>query len=134
MNILKRIFGASKPVASASQSKLSQDEAWQIALAQEISIAMLRQIPEDWTSAQLVLEPTENGLGTGMRHSAITPQGADGFRLKDAQFATPNMEVMAATRKLELAWVKRGSTFKRVTITAVSDGDDWQIKSECEYD
>ncbi|MCW3062789.1 MAG: hypothetical protein JWQ02_4610 [Capsulimonas sp.] len=127
MNILKRLLGAGKTPREV-------DGAWQVPVIQEIAVAMIHQIPEEWTSAKLLLEPTEQGLGRGMRHSAITPQSGDGFALQDSHFVMPDMAVMAATRKLELGWVERKATFKRAAITATrDDSGGWGIQSEYEH-
>lgn len=126
MSILGRFFGKGK-------SK-QVDDQWQVPIVQEICIAMIRQIPAEWDSAYLVLEPTEKGLGTGMTHSAITRNLSTDFSLRDGGFVTPGMEVMAATRRLELGWVERKGTFKRAIISAQRDGEDWDIKSDYEHD
>ncbi len=82
----------------------------------------------------LVLAPTEKGIGTGLSHSAITPQAGKDFALHDGDFVMPGMEVMVATRQLELGWAERKAIFKRAIISAVRDGEDWDIKSEYEHD
>ena len=125
MRFLKKLFG---------KRETALDDQWQFPVVQEICIAMIHQIPEDWNSAFLVLEPTENGIGTGLRHSAITAEAGPDFKLRDGNFVTPDMEVMAATRKFELGWVERKTTFKRAIISAIRDGEDWEIKSGFEYD
>lgn len=124
IGLLQRIFGRREAV---------KDEQWQVPIVQEICIAMIRQIPEHWNSAVLVLEPTEKGIGTGLSHSAVTPQASKDFALRDGEFVTPDMAVMAATRQLELGWVERKGTFKRAIISAIRDGEDWDIKSEYEH-
>jgi len=127
VSLLQRIFG--------KQKQSAVDKQWEVSTVQEIGIAMIRQMPEHWDSAVLVLEPTEKGLGTGLSHSAITPQRAGkDFTLQNGAFITPGMEVMAATRKLELGWLERKGTFKRAIISAARDGEDWIVKSEYEYD
>lgn len=126
MSILGRFFG---------KEKLRQvDEEWQVPIVQEICIAMIHQIPEDWDSAYLVLKPTEKGLGTGMTHSAITRALSTDFALRDGDFVTPDMAVMAATRKLEMGWVERKGTFRRAILSAKRDGEDWEIKSDYEHE
>ena len=124
MGFLQKIFGRREAV---------RDDQWQIPIVQEICAAMIHQIPQHWDSAVLVLAPTEKGIGTGLSHSAITPQASKNFALRDGEFVTPDMEVMAATRQLELGWVERKSTFKRAIISAIRDGEDWDIKSEYEH-
>ena len=125
MSFLQGLFGKRKP---------ARDGQWQVPIVQEICIAMIHQIPEDWDGAYLVLEPTERGIGSGLSHSAITPKPAKDFTLRDGQFVTPDMAVMAATRKLELGWVERKGTFKRAIISATRNGEDWDIRSDYEYD
>lgn len=110
------------------------DVAWQTPIVQEIALAMLRQIPDDWDSAVLVLEVNERGLGGGLTHSAITPQQAQDFALPGSAFVTPNAEVLAATRKLELGWVERKGTFLRAIISAVRDESGWGIQSDYEHE
>lgn len=124
MSLLQKIFGKRKDI---------QDQQWQVPIVQQICIAMIHQIPETWDSAFLVLEPTEKGIGTGLSHSAITPCGNKDLALRDGVFVTPNMEVMAATRQLELGFVERKSTFKKAIISAIRDGEDWEVKSEYEH-
>ena len=124
MSFLQKIFGKRQAV---------QDEQWQVPIVQQICIAMINQIPENWDNAVLVLEPTEKGIGTGLSHSAITPRARKDFALHDGEFVTPDMEVMAATRQLELGWVERKGTFKKAIISAICDGEDWDIKSEYEH-
>lgn len=94
---------------------------------------MIHQIPETWASVALVLEPTEKGIGTGLSHSAITPSVSEDFALRNGKFVTPNMEVLAATRQLELGFVERKGTFKKAIISATRDGEDWEVKSEYEH-
>jgi len=126
VGFLQNLFGRRKNVVDAQ---------WQTPIVQEICVAMIRQIPEQWDSAVLVLEPTEKGLGSGLSHSAITPQSASkDFTVQGGEFVTPNMEVMAATRKLELGWLERKSTFKRAIISATREGEDWTIKSDYEHE
>ena len=125
MGLLDRLFGRRKDEAG---------DQWQVEAVQEICIAMIRQIPEDWKSAYLTLEVTERGLGSGLSHSAITRRLRRDGLLRDAEFVTPDGAVMAATRKLELGWVERGKTFRRVIISATDDGDGWQIRSDYEHD
>ncbi len=124
MSLVQKIFGKRKDV---------QDERWQVAIVQQICIAMIHQIPENWDKAVLVLEPTEKGVGAGLSHSAITPRAVEDFALGDGEFVTPNMEVMAATRQLELGFVERKGTFKKAIISAIRDGEDWDVKSEYEH-
>jgi hypothetical protein len=125
MGLLERIFGRRKDGA---------DEQWQVPIVQEICVAMLRLVPQDWKSAYLVLEVTDSGLGSGLSHSAITRQrSADGM-LRSGEFVTPDMEVMAATRKLELGWLERKKTFKRAIISATDNGDGWEIRSDYEHE
>ena len=125
MGFLQKLFG---------KREAPVDNQWQMPIVQEICIAIIHQIPEDWSSATLILEPTEKGIGTGLKHSAITPQGSRDFALTNGVFVTPDMEVMAATRKLELGFVERKGTFKRAIISAIQDGENWDIKSEYEYE
>ncbi len=94
---------------------------------------MIHQIPESWDSAVLVLAPTEEGIGTGFSHSAIAPRAAEDFALRDGEFVTPDMEVMAATRQLELSFVEHKGIFKKAIISAIRDGEDWEVKSEYEH-
>jgi len=124
MSLLKKIFGKHEAV---------RDEQWQVPIVQQICIAMIHQIPEHWDSAVLMLEPTEKGIGTGLSHSAIMPRPSRDFAIRDSEFVTPDMDVMAATRQLELGWVERKGTFKRAIISATRDGEDWDIKSEYEH-
>ena len=124
MSLLQKIFGKRKDV---------QDQQWQVPFVQQICIAMIHQIPENWNSAVLVLEPTEKGIGTGLTHSAIMPRASKDFALRDGEFVTPDGEVMAATRQLELGFVERKGTFKKAIISATRDGEDWEVKSEYEH-
>ena len=115
-----------------------RDDAWQTDVIQKIAIQMLRQVPEDWDRASLVLEVSEKGLGAGLQHSAITPDPAEssekGFKLTDSRFVLPDFDTLAATRELELGWLERKRTFKRAIITVRDDGDGWEIRSEYEHD
>jgi hypothetical protein len=105
-------------------------DQWQTPIVQEICIAMLRLVPKDWKSAYLVLTVPDEGLGRGLSHSAITRQLSEDGALRDAEFVTADMEVFAATRKLELGWMGRRKTFERAIISAIDDGNGWQIRSE----
>lgn len=124
MGFFQRLFG---------QRRAPESPEWQTPIVQEICVAMLRQIPEDWESAYLVLEVTEKGIGSGLTHSAVMRKLSKDFALKDGDFVMPDMTVMAATRKLELGWVERKCTFKKAIISAVLTGDDWEIRSEYEH-
>ena len=111
------------------------DGSWQVPLVQQICIEMIRSIPEEWDTVYLVLTPTERGIGGGLSHSAITRQPSKDGILPDADFTTPNMEVMAATRAFELEFAKRKWTFKRAIISAKKDDEGgWDIKSDYEHD
>jgi hypothetical protein len=103
----------------------SQPE-WQAPVVQEICIMLIRIIPPHWTAVVLALDVPEHGIGKGLTHSIRSPEGH-----KDV--VMPTMEVFAATRKLELGWVERKSTFKRAIITAERNGEDWNIKSDYEH-
>ncbi len=125
MGLLERLFGRRKD---------SADEQWQVPIVQEICVAMLQLVPEGWESAYLVLEVPAEGLGKGLSHSAITrDRPAPDGRVRAGEFVTPDMAVMAATRKLELGWLERQKTFKRVIISATDAGDGWQIRSDYEH-
>ena len=124
MSFLQKVFG---------KRKTATNDEWQVPIVQQICIDMIHQIPENWNSAVLILEPTEKGIGTGLSHSAITPRASRDFALSDGEFVSPNMEVLATTRLLELGWVERKGTFKRAIISATRDGEDWDIKSEYEH-
>lgn len=131
MGLFGRLFGKRNNIAG---------EQWQLPFVQEICIAIIQQIPEDWNSAFLVLEVPEHGLGRGLAHSAIMETRAADFALTDGEFVTPDMAVMTATRQFELAWVERLKTFKqavvfrRAILSATRDGEDWVVKSDYEYD
>jgi hypothetical protein len=105
-------------------------DQWQTPIVQEICIAMLQLVPKEWKSAYLVLDVSDDGLGNGLVHSAITPQLSEDGAVHDAAFVLPDMAVMAATRNLELGLMERRKTFKRVIISAVADGEDWQVRSD----
>lgn len=124
MTFLKRLFARCG----------SGDDQWQISIIQEVCLAMIRQVPDDWTSVSIVLEVAENGLGAGLLHSAITPEPVKNGMLGDTRFVTPEMDVFNATRKLEMGWLERKKTFKRAIITARKDeGGGWDIRSEYEH-
>ena len=126
MSLLKRLFG---------NRESPSDAQWQVPIIQEICAAMIRQAPQEWKRVSIVLERTEHGSGQGMHHSAITPEPALDMSLSTDHFLTPNAEVMAATRELELAWVERRYTFKKAIITAVEDADgNWSVRSDYEND
>ncbi|MGO8673085.1 MAG: hypothetical protein ACLQVD_17215 [Capsulimonadaceae bacterium] len=96
---------------------------------------MIRSIPEEWDTVYLALAPTERGIGSGLTHSAITRRASPDNKLPDADFVTPNMEVLAATRELELEFVKRKWVFKRAIIFAKRDSEgDWDIRSDYEHE
>lgn len=126
MSLFNRIFGKPRDVV---------DEQWQVPVVQEICSAMIQQIPEHWHRASIVLEVPEHGIGRGLAHSAITPEPALDMALRSTDFVTPDAAVMAATRQLELGWVARKATFKRVIITAIEDAaGNWDIRSDYEHD
>src|SRR5262249_27250064 len=106
--------------------KKNADTAWQTPLVAEICILLVRSIPPHWNRVALILEAPEQGIGNGLSHSISSPEGH-----KD--IVMPSMEVLAATRKLELGWVERKSTFKRAIISAQRVGENWSIKSEYEH-
>jgi len=116
MGLLNRLFG----------KQGNNDAQWQVPIVQEICATLIRIIPPNWNSVALILDVPPHGLGKGLSHSISSPEGH-----KDV--VMPTMEVFAATRKLELGWVERKSTFKRATISAQRMGEDWSIKSEYEH-
>lgn len=127
MSIFQRFLGK-RP------EKEITDDSWQTPMVQDICMAMLRLIPDDWNSVALVLDVTDKGIGSGLAHSAITPQPVSDAALRDDKFVMPDVAVMVATRKLELGWVERKKTFKRAIISARRDGEDWEIRSEYEHE
>jgi hypothetical protein len=102
------------------------DAQWQTQVVQEICITLIRLIPPRWNSVLLTLGVPEHGLGKGLSHAISSPEGH-----KDV--VMPTMELFASTRKLELGWVERKSTFKKAIISAQRAGEDWSIKSEYEH-
>ena len=102
------------------------DAQWQTPVVQEICITLIGTIPPHWNSVALTLGVPEHGLGQGLSHSISSPEGH-----KD--MVMPTAEVLAATRKLELGWLERKSTFKKAIISAQRAGEDWSIKSEYEH-
>jgi hypothetical protein len=110
------------------------DDQWHQPIGQEIAVAVLRQIPDDWDSAHLVLEPTEKGFGPGLAHSAITRTYSPDQSLPDSDFVMPGMELMAATRKLELGAIEQHAEFKRFLLAARFDGKQWGVRTDFEYD
>ena len=102
------------------------DAAWQVPVIQEICITVIRLIPPHWNSVALTLDVPAHGIGKSLSHSISSPEGH-----KDV--VMPTMEVFAATRKLELGWVERKSTFKRAIISGQRVGEDWAIKSDYEH-
>ena len=117
MGLFDKLFGKRQDNA---------DAAWQTPVVQEICITLIRIIPPHWNSVALTLGVPEHGLGKGLSHSISSPEGH-----KDV--VMPTMEVFAATRKLELGWLDRNSTFKKAIISAQRAGEDWSIKSEYEH-
>jgi len=103
----------------------NSDAQWQTPVVQEICITLIRTIPPHWNSVALTLDAPEHSLGKGLSHSISSPEGH-----KDV--VMPTMEVLAATRKLELGWVERKSKFRKAIISAQRVGEDWTIKSEYE--
>jgi hypothetical protein len=117
MGLFDKLFGKGQAAADAE---------WQQPVIQEICITLIDIIPPHWNSVALTLGVPEQGLGEGLSHSIASPEDH-----KDV--VTPTMEVFAATRKLELGWVERKSTFKKAIISAQRNGEDWAIKSEYEH-
>jgi hypothetical protein len=117
MGFLDKLFGKRQGDADAQ---------WQTPVVQEICITLIRIIPPHWNSVALTLGVPEHGLGQGLSHSISSPEGHN-----DVVMPTP--EVFAASRKLELGWVERKSTFKKAVVSAQRNGEDWAIKSEYEY-
>ena len=117
MGFLDKFFGKRQNDADAQ---------WQTPVVEEICITLINIIPPHWNSVALTLDVSEGGLGSGLIHSISNPEGH-----KDV--VLPRMEVLAATRKLELGWVERKGTFKKAIISAKRDGEDWDIKSEYEH-
>jgi len=117
MGLFDRLFGKRKEDA---------DALWQQPVIQELCITLIRIIPPHWKSVALTLDVPEYGLGQGLSHSISSPESH-----KDV--VIPTMEVFAVTRKLELRWVERKSTFKKAIISAQRNGEDWVIKSEYEH-
>jgi hypothetical protein len=115
MGLLDRLFG-----------KQQVDTQWQAPVLQEICITLIHLIPEHWNSVVLTLGVPEHGLGKGLSHTISSPEGH-----KDV--VMPSMEVFAATRKLEMGWIERQSTFKKAIISAQRNGEDWALKSEYEH-
>jgi hypothetical protein len=117
MGFFDKLFGTRQDDADAQ---------WQTPVVQEICISLIRLIPPHWNSVLLTLGVPEQGLGQGLSHTISSPEGH-----KDV--VMPTMEVFAVTRKLELGWVERKSTFKKALISAQRNGEDWAIKSEYEH-
>lgn len=130
MNFLKSLFGVKKEPAKQS----TDDDTWQTLAVKEICISMIRQIPQEWDSAFLLLEPTEKSIGSGLTHSAITRLRPADFAIPSTDFVMPDADVFAATRVLELGWKARHSTFQRAIIMATRDGESWNIQSEYEHE
>lgn len=126
MGFFQRLFGRRRSTPP--------DPQWQVPVVNEIIVAMIRLVPEEWESVYLVLEVTDKGIGSGLAHSAITRKLSKDSALRDGDFVMPDMDVMAATRKLELGWVERQSSFKRAIISAVRDEAGWAIRSEYEHE
>ena len=121
MSFWKRLFG-------------KRDSQWQVPIVQEICLAMIQIVPNDWNSVALVLEVPPEGLGSGLHHSAITKEPVKDLKLVNSEFVTPDMSVVNATRKLELGWNERKGTFKRAIILATKDTNgDWEIRSDYEH-
>jgi hypothetical protein len=131
LGIFDRLLGK---VRQKQADKSEFDDLWHQPIGQEIAIAVLRQIPDDWQSAYLLLEPTEKGFGTGLTHSAITRERSADLSVRDGEFVLPGMEVMAATRKLELGAIEHHMEFRRFLLSARFDGAQWGINTEFEYD
>jgi hypothetical protein len=117
MGLFDKLFGKPKQNTHAE---------WQVPIIQEICITLIRIIPPQWNSVTLILDVPEHGIGKGLTHSIKSPEG-------HTDVVMPNMEVFAATRKLELGWLERKSTFKRAIISAQRNGEDWNIKSDYEH-
>jgi|SRR5215471_4252690 len=117
MGFLDKLFGKRQD---------DPDALWQTPVVQEICITLIRLIPPHWNSVVLTLGVTEQGLGQGLSHTISSPEG-------HKEVVVPRMEVLVATRKLELGWVERKCTFKKAIISAQRDGEDWNIKSEYEH-
>ena len=117
MGLLNRLFGKQR----------EDDAQWQVPVIQEICATVIRIIPASWNSVTLTLVVPPHGLGKGLSHSISSPEG-------HKEVVMPTMEVFAATRKLELGWIERKSTFKRAIVSAERMGEDWSIKSDYEHD
>ncbi len=112
------------------------DQSWQVPLVQEICAAMIRRAPNDWNSAYIMLTPHDEGLGTGVSHSAIQRTPSDGTLLSPNDYVMPDTDVMAATRRFALAWIDHDiAPFNHAVISATrpEGGKDWEIRSEYDY-
>jgi hypothetical protein len=131
LGIFDRFFGKSK---QKQAEQYVYEDSWHPFFTQEIAIAMLRQIPEGWDSAYLVLEPTDKGFGTGLSHSAIMRKLSPDLALRDGDFVTPGMELMAATRKFELGRDRASCGVQTVHPFCPIRREAVGINTEFEYD
>ena len=104
MSFFSRLFGK------------GASDAWQQPLFEALFLALIRNLPSHWNGAVLTLEAPPQGLGHGVSRSIRSPEG-------HLDIVSPSEDLLRATRKVELAFKKRGMLWKRATIRMQKDGE-----------
>ena len=113
MGFLSRLFGR-------------RDHNWHEPLLRDVLVTFIRNVPPAWNAATLTLAAPEDGLGSGVSHTIVSPEGRRDVVL-------PSDELMLATRKFELASVEHQMLWKKVVVGVEKEGEDWKSKIDFDY-
>jgi hypothetical protein len=93
-------------------------------LYKNICSALIACTPEHWYSATLYLNKTN----TGLEHLIESNEG-------HSDIASPDSELFATTRKLELFLNSKSEMFQKAKFSIwLNNSDQWQFKSEFEHE
>jgi hypothetical protein len=103
-----------------------RDANWHEPLLKDVLVKFIRNVPPTWNAAVLTLKAPAHGLGTGVSHSIISPEGR-------RDVASPSGELMLATREFELGSVEHKLDWKKVVVTVERAGESWKSNIDFDY-
>ena len=104
-----------------------QREKWHEPIVEKILLELIKLLPPHWNEADLTLTAPIQGIGQGVAHSVMSPEGH-----ADPVFPSSS-ELLFATRELELGSKQRDMRWKRVVIRMKKAGDGWGAVADFHY-